>query len=280
MARIFQCHLSIGLFFTCLWLFGSPGAVSATLILPGSLLSDDFTLDSKNRKWGDPTLGTPGAVSFSVMPAGSTMERPPLPNEGLSTDFFTLFAGDELAAVLDAFSVWAAVTNLVNLGVISDNGADFNASPADPRGVAGPFGDIRLAAADIPKAGVLAHAYFPPVNGTSASGDVHFDNTVLWIDDPADTSADPDIDFFTVALHELGHSLGLDHSDVLGSVMEPVYAGARRMLHADDIAGIQTIYGVSISAIGEPTPLLLLAVGLAGLVARRHWRDCTARRRS
>jgi hypothetical protein len=71
-------------------------------------------------------------------------------------------------------------------------------------------------------------------------------------------------DFFTVALHELGHSLGLGHSEVTGSVMEPVYAGSRRSLHPDDIAGIQALYSVP-----EPSSLALTALGILALAACR-----------
>lgn len=47
----------------------------------------------------------------------------------------------------------------------------------------------------------------------------------------------------TVATHEFGHALGLRHSSVSGAMMAPVYAGPRRFLSADDIQGIQSLYG-------------------------------------
>jgi hypothetical protein len=50
------------------------------------------------------------------------------------------------------------------------------------------------------------------------------------------------IDPQTVFLHENGHALGLGHSDVGGSIMEPVYAGLRLDLHQDDIDGISSLY--------------------------------------
>jgi hypothetical protein len=47
---------------------------------------------------------------------------------------------------------------------------------------------------------------------------------------------------FSVALHELGHSLGLAHSAEPMAVMYPVYGGPIQGLAPDDIAAIQQLY--------------------------------------
>ncbi len=52
-------------------------------------------------------------------------------------------------------------------------------------------------------------------------------------------------DVQTVALHEFGHWVGLDHSSTFGSIMYYQYKGTQRSLHQDDIAGIRYIYGNS-----------------------------------
>ncbi len=49
--------------------------------------------------------------------------------------------------------------------------------------------------------------------------------------------------FYQAALHEIGHSLGLGHSDSAGAIMFPELSGANRGLSAEDIAGIQALYG-------------------------------------
>ena len=48
------------------------------------------------------------------------------------------------------------------------------------------------------------------------------------------------------AVHEFGHSLGLNHSNVNGSIMFPYYSDSQSDLHSDDITRIKELYG------GEP----------------------------
>jgi PKD repeat protein len=86
--------------------------------------------------------------------------------------------------------------------------------------------------------GVLAHAFFPSLN--PLGGDLHFDDDELWeIGNPG-----PGFDLFSVALHEMGHSLGMNHSDVPSAVMYYAISSSRVFtgLTSDDIAGIQSIY--------------------------------------
>lgn len=52
----------------------------------------------------------------------------------------------------------------------------------------------------------------------------------------------PVVDTYSLVLHEAGHALGLDHTDVLGSAMWPTYVGGVVPLAADDELGICALY--------------------------------------
>ena len=137
------------------------------------------------------------------------------------------------AAIQQALSFWAAVTPLVFEEVQITQGHDFRI-----RFVAGDHGDG--SSFDGPGS-VLAHAFFPPPNGGDLAGDAHFDTAETWdVILPPPSGA---FDLVTVAAHEFGHSLGLNHSQIQGALMFPTYAGSHRFLAADDVAGIQAIYG-------------------------------------
>ncbi|KAK6644656.1 hypothetical protein RUM43_000924 [Polyplax serrata] len=82
--------------------------------------------------------------------------------------------------------------------------------------------------------GVLAHAYPPDC------GDTHFDDEEEW-----STTYKNGKHLQQVATHELGHALGMAHSDVEEAIMAPRYDDGRKeiKLHSDDIKGIQVLYG-------------------------------------
>ncbi|GAA3158633.1 DUF4214 domain-containing protein [Nonomuraea salmonea] len=84
---------------------------------------------------------------------------------------------------------------------------------------------------------VLAHAFFPPPNGGSLAGDAHFDEDETWQDGVSASG----IDLFTVAVHEFGHSLGLDHTTVPNSTMNPFYPTPSTP-QQDDRAGMRQVY--------------------------------------
>ncbi|MHB8951438.1 MAG: matrixin family metalloprotease [Pirellulaceae bacterium] len=86
---------------------------------------------------------------------------------------------------------------------------------------------------------VLAHGFYPPPNGGTIAGDLHFDDAETWTTNTPPTG----IDFLSVAIHEIGHTLGLDHSADVNAIMFAFYSGIKQNLSNDDINGIRSIYG-------------------------------------
>ncbi|ESO03668.1 hypothetical protein HELRODRAFT_79991, partial [Helobdella robusta] len=83
------------------------------------------------------------------------------------------------------------------------------------------------------KGGVLGHGFFP------TTGVVHFDDDELWSNNRKEGKQ-----LAWVAIHEFGHALGLNHSNVTSSVMFPYYKGYKENieLQQDDIDGITSLY--------------------------------------
>jgi len=96
--------------------------------------------------------------------------------------------------------------------------------------------------------GVIAHTYYPAnPNPEPIAGDMHLNDSMTW-------GIGTSTDLFSVTLHELGHALGLGHSDNPNDVMYPYYKMVSG-LTADDIAAVQTLYAAQPNAsTPAPTP--------------------------
>uniref|UniRef100_A0A1A7WE06 Peptidase metallopeptidase domain-containing protein n=1 Tax=Iconisemion striatum TaxID=60296 RepID=A0A1A7WE06_9TELE len=138
-----------------------------------------------------------------------------------------LSLGSVRLAVRAAFQLWSNVSDLV-----------FQETPEGPA-------DIRLAfyegdhndgagnAFDGP-GGTLAHAFLP------RRGEAHFDMAERWT-----LNGHKGHNLFMVTAHEIGHTLGLEHSPVRHALMSPYYRklGRSLVLSWDDILAVQQLYG-------------------------------------
>lgn len=173
-----------------------------------------------------------------------------------------------------AFERWSEVTPLTFTEAASFNRADLRIGFfSGDHGDGEPFDGVL---------GTLAHAFSPPV------GRLHFDGEENWVTDGDFINGSPmsAVDLESVAVHEIGHLLGLGHSSVEDAIMYPsISSGIRKVeLANDDIMGIQELYGsnpnyngsgVALNPLtprgerdtsGAPTDGSILVVGLLSLL--------------
>ncbi|KAM5180551.1 collagenase 3-like [Mantella aurantiaca] len=131
-------------------------------------------------------------------------------------------------AIQKAFRVWSEVTPLKFIQLQNGTADMMISFGVREHGDFFPFDG---------SSGVLAHAFAP---GDQVGGDIHFDDDETWTVDYSDYN------LFSVAVHEIGHSLGLGHSRNPVALMFPIYSFFSSevfSLPADDVLGIQELYG-------------------------------------
>ncbi len=215
-------------------------STSADFSSDGSVIEEDFTLQSTNFQWQQPGgKGSRITLSYSytnLLDGGV--------QGGISN-------GEMKAAIEEAFRLWSTYAPLEFIEV-EDTGAKSRTQPD--------AADIRIGHDDLGgKGGTLGRTQLR-YDGELATT-VAFDNRDLWATDGNATHTD----FLFVAVHEIGHALGLRHELTNDAVMQVsadnVYTGlGSAFLYADDINGIQTLYGqgsglvTPISNIGAAPP--------------------------
>jgi hypothetical protein len=230
------------------------------LFAPPELGEDDGQATAQfvlsGGKWPQPGgLGTPVSVTYSyqnMFDGGLKIpDGQPLPSDLIRR------------SIEEALGVWASVAPLHFVEVPDQGGVTFGNYPN------GQFGQIRfrhvhINGPDIPGQPPIAkaQAYYPYVGGNLA-GDIEFDHSDPWQE--MGTLSVPDV--LGAAIHEIGHALGLGHTDIPEANMYWIftrYAGpGSGALHPDDIAGVRAIYG---SGVGSVSPLAIPEPGTWVLV--------------
>lgn len=104
--------------------------------------------------------------------------------------------------------------------------------------------------------GTLAQAYLPDdVNPARIAGDVQFDTSERWeIGNGLGRSA---FDLVLVAVHEIGHALGIEHSHDHSSVMAPTVSAiqAFSQLHSSDVDAALEIYSEPATGASNTPPV-------------------------
>ena len=251
----------------------TPASASVVVEYYGLAPFDDAGPTNPNYKWGAPVYGTPGGlVTYSFIAAGTDCSISGafagIPC-ATTADLNTVLGAGYQGVIANAFNQWQSVAN-IQFSQVADSGA-----PAGSPAPGGFVGDIRIGAYNMGNNGILAYNFYPYSADDSAGinswrGDMMFNSFYGW-ESINDGTGDGAYNFGFVALHELGHAIGLSHEGQILAVMNPFYTEAITGLQADDIAGARFIYGREQTPppAPEPASLTLLGLGLAAALRRR-----------
>ena len=210
--------------------------------------------------------------------------------------------GSDLDAVESAFRTWNGVTgsalrftrgaDVATATALADGEFPVfwtEASTVLTQGTASPDDDLNIA-------GALAVAFVyrttsGPTPGEIVDANIAFNGVEFsWTTDPAAQPTRYDIE--SVALHEIGHALGLDHSPVAAATLFPRVGAGRslpRTLSSDDLAGLRRLYpgdntpanrGLVTGLLSDDAPIfggLVWALDTAGRVAAHGMSDASGR---
>jgi len=185
----------------------------------------------ENLKWGTPGLGnTGGTITWSILGAGQS-----LASNNPYTSAFTSVDPVFASTIRAAFDRWEQVANF-----------DFveTANPATADVIVA-FDELSGQSANTIG---LAQYYF--IGSRLTRSYISFDlnrryRTLDGTTYTVGTASGSGLNLYTLALHEIGHSIGLGHEDDFDTVMSSISDGVLTDLTSDDIAGARAIYGTA-----------------------------------
>ena len=169
----------------------------------------DYVLEGP--KWGGSGLGTAGGVvTWEIDPTISL---------------------NMLALIVTAFADWASWANIQFQQVAASVDADIAFTVGAIDGLDN----------------VLGTTQYWYSGSSFVSADIEFDSGEGWYNSGSSVVSSDGLDFFMVALHEIGHAIGMDHYNTTPAVMNAFLNTSIHDLQASDIHGIQAIYGTPVT---------------------------------
>lgn len=144
--------------------------------------------------------------------------------------------------ITTAFADWSAVANISFQRISSPAAADIS------------FRDTYIDGLG----NTLAETNYYYRGSSFESATIAFDSAEGWRSSGDSIVSARNADLFVVALHEIGHAIGLDHYDGTAAVMNTYLDRTVTDLTASDISGVQALYGAR-AAVPVPTATVVAA---------------------